>query len=173
MVINGTAFYNRMLMMQPNQLDSTKERLKRQTEAQNQVAALEGNIKGLKDMKNIGVERKLELLHTYFDQIAAVKAAYNQQQLMHFMDEAKERGEKIAEVVEKSEWKTAEERREDQVEEALEEITGEEDDGILDEMLDEVNNAMEEQLKEKEELQEEFERQYLEQYKKAKILRED
>ena len=39
---------------------------------------------------------------------AAAKAEYNNSQMFHLMDEAKERGEEIAKAIEKSEPKTAE-----------------------------------------------------------------
>ncbi len=48
--------------------------------------------------------------HSYEDEIVAVKMQYNQEQMWHIMDEAKEIGEKIAEEAEKFEPKTAEER---------------------------------------------------------------
>ncbi len=85
------------------------------------------------------------MLHSYEDQIAAAKAAYNNEQMWHMMDESREIGEKIAEAVEKSKPKTPEERMEDLVEE----VTGTESDGILEE-LDEV---MEEALELQEEMQ--------------------
>ena len=91
------------------------------------------------------IARKLEMFRSYEDQIKAAKAAYNNEQMMHMMDESQEIGEKIAEAVEKSKPKTPEERMEDLVEE----VTGTESGGILDE-LDEV---MEEALELQEEMQ--------------------
>ena len=80
------------------------------------------------------------MLHSYEDQIAAVKAAYNNEQMYHLMDEAREKGEKIAEAAEDSKPKTPEERREELVEEA----TGvEEQDGVLSEIMDELGEVLE------------------------------
>ena len=62
-------------------------------------------------------EQKTE--HSYEDQIDAVKAAYNNVQMWHMMDEAEERAEKLAEHLEETAPKTPEERKEDLVEEAL------------------------------------------------------
>ena len=58
------------------------------------------------------IARKLEMFHSYEDQIAAVKQQYNNSQMAHVLDEAKEIGEKIAEEAEKTAPKTEEERRE-------------------------------------------------------------
>ena len=77
----------------------------------------------------------LELLHSYEDQIAAAKAEYNNAQMMHLMDEAKERGEEIAKAIEKSEPKTEEERKKEAVEEALGIDEGK---GLLSDILDQV-----------------------------------
>ena len=95
------------------------------------------------------IARKLELFHSYEDQIKAAKMAYNNEQMMHVMDESREIGEKIAEAVEKSKPKTPEERLEDLVEEAAGTESG---GGILDE-LDEV---MDEVLELQEDLQEDL-----------------
>lgn len=96
-------------------------------------------------MKNLKCEtveeiaRKLEMFHSYEDQIAAARAVYNNEQMMHVMDESREMGEKIAKAVEKMAPKTAEERLEDIVEEAM----GVEK-GVLDEVMDEVAEIQEE-----------------------------
>jgi len=86
------------------------------------------------------IQRKLEMFHSYDEQIVAVKAAYNHEQMSHIMDEAKEMGEKIAEAVEKTEPKTPEERKKEMVEEAL---GVEEQDGLLSEVLDQLEEAEE------------------------------
>lgn len=86
------------------------------------------------------IAEKLNMLHSYEDQIAAVKAAYNQEQMFHILDESTERGEKIAEAVEDMEPKTPEERLEEMAEEAL----GIEDGGELEEIMDELQEVAEE-----------------------------
>ena len=129
-------------------LKSTQEKLERQAKCQSQVDFFENQKENLKEMKCDTVEeiaRKLELFHSYEDQIAAAKAAYNSEQMWHTLDEAREQGEKIAEAVEETAPKTPEERKEEQIEEA----TGvEKDDGLLEEALDAVEELTEELTKE-------------------------
>jgi polyhydroxyalkanoate synthesis regulator protein len=94
------------------------------------------------------ISRKLEMLHFYEDQIAAVKASYNSSQMFHILDEAEERGEQIAKAAEKSAPKTAEQRNEEMVEEAL---GIDENEGMLSEIMDnlsEIQDQMEEELEE-------------------------
>lgn len=125
-------------------LKSTRDKLKRQEETQRQVDLFEQKKDNLKNMKCGSVEEiaeKLNMLHSYEDQIAAAKAAYNSEQMWHILDESTERGEKIAEAAEKTKPKTPEERQEDMVEEALG-IEG--SDGMLEEILDEVEEVTEE-----------------------------
>ncbi len=129
-------------------LKSTQQKMERQEERDRQVAFFENQKENLKNIECETVEeiaRKLEMFRSYEDQIKAAKAAYNNEQMMHMMDESQEIGEKIAEAVENSKHKTPEERMEDLVEE----VTGTESGGILDE-LDEV---MEEALELQEEMQ--------------------
>lgn len=124
-------------------LKSTKDRLERQEQTQKQVDFFEKQKENLKNVTAGSVEEiaeKLEMFHSYEDQIAAVKAAYNQEQMFHIMDESTERGEKIAEAVEKMEPKTPEERLEEMVEEAL----GIEGGGELEEIMDELEEVAEE-----------------------------
>lgn len=124
-------------------LKSTKDRLERQEQTQKQVDFFEKQKENLKNVTAGSVEEiaeKLKMFHSYEDQIAAVKAAYNQEQMFHIMDESTERGEKIAEAVEKMEPKTPEERLEEMVEEAL----GIEDGGELEEIMDELEEVAEE-----------------------------
>lgn len=125
-------------------LKSTRDRLERQEQTQKQVDYFEQKKDNLKNVKCKSVEEiaeKLNMLHSYEDQIAAAKAAYNSEQMWHILDEYTERGEKIAEAAEKSKPKTPEERQEDLVEEALG-IEG--SDGMLEEILDEVSELTEE-----------------------------
>lgn len=103
-------------------LKSTQEKMERQQECENKVAFYENRISMLKEMKSDSLEdisRKLEMFHSYQDSIAAAKEEYNNQQMYHVLDEAKERGEQIADAVDEYAPKTAEERREEMAEEAL------------------------------------------------------
>lgn len=146
-------------------LKSTQERMERQQQTENQVAFFENQKANLKNIVCESPEeimRKLDMLHSYEDQIAAVKAAYNNEQMYHLMDEARETGEKIAEAAEASKPKTPEERKEELVEEAM---GVEEGDGMLSEImdeLDEVVEVMEELEAEKEALQGENVKEILE-----------
>lgn len=135
-----------MLRGMGGMLQSTRDRLERQEETQRQVDFFEqqkGNLKNIKCESVQEIAEKLNMLHSYEDQIAAVKAAYNSEQMWHIMDESTERGEKIAEAAEKMEPKTPEERQEEMVEEAL----GIEDSGgMIEEIMDEVEELTEEVL---------------------------
>lgn len=115
-----------------NGLKSTRQKLERQQECANKVSFFENQKENLKEMKCEtleDIERKLEMFHSYEDQIAAAKMAYNSEQMWHVTDEARERAEKMAEAAEKAKAKTPEERAEA---ERKEEAGG----GILDEMLE-------------------------------------
>ncbi|XME04074.1 hypothetical protein QYZ88_007825 [Lachnospiraceae bacterium C1.1] len=91
------------------------------------------------------ISRKLDLLHGYDDQITAAKAEYNNSQMFHILDEARERAEKIAEEAEKYAPKTPEERLEDMIEEA----TGvDKDAGMPAEAMDELEEIAEEMVEE-------------------------
>ena len=144
----GSSVFGSGLLTVGRGLKSTQQKMERQEERDRQVAFFENQKENLKNIECETVEeiaRKLEMFRSYEDQIKAAKAAYNNEQMMHMMDESQEIGEKIAEAVEKSKPKTPEERMEDLVEE----VTGTESGGILDE-LDEV---MEEALELQEEMQ--------------------
>lgn len=140
----GSLFAGNLPMMQKPALKSTQEKIERQQKAAGQVQFWENQKEKLKNMECSTVEdiaKKLEKFHSYEDEIASVKMQYNQEQMWHIMDEAKERGEKIAEAAEKTKPKTAEERREDMVEEAL----GIDDEkGALSESLEELSELAEE-----------------------------
>ena len=115
-------------------LKSTKERKQRRADMESQVDAFKEEQAALKNRECDTVEsiaEKLELYHSYESEIAAVKKAYNLQEMSHVMDEAAERGEKIAEAAEESRPKTQEERRK----EALEEATGTKE-GLLSKLLE-------------------------------------
>lgn len=128
---------------------STEQRLERQADRDSQIAFFENKKKDLKKIQCSSPEevaRVLEMLHSYEDSIAAAKAEYNNAQMFHLLDEAREQGEKNAKAIEKSEPKTAEERRKEAVEEAL---GIEEDKGLLSEILDKVTEeVLEESLDE-------------------------
>lgn len=138
-------------------LKSTRDRLERQEETQKQVEFFEKQKENLKNVTCGSVEEiaeKLKMFQSYEDQIASVKAAYNQEQMFHILDESTEKGEKIAEAVEKMEPKTPEERLEEMAEEAL----GIEDGGELEEIMDELEAVVEEVVEEvTEEVTEELE----------------
>ena len=141
-------------------LDSTKQRQERQAQRDSEVAFFEKQKENLKNMGGDSLEdisRKIELLHSYEEQIAAIKEKYNSQEVFHVLDEAQEFGEKVAEAAEKNKPKTAEERREDMVEEAL---GTDENKGELTEELEELTELTEELT---EEMTEELEEQTTEQ----------
>ena len=128
-------------------LKSTQDKLERQQKAQSQIEFFENQKENLKNMQCDSIEdiaRKLEMFHSYEDQIAAVKKQYKNEQMFHTMDEARERGEKIAELAEDYAPKTEEERKEEMVEEAL----GIEEKGGLTEGMEEVQKITEEMVEE-------------------------
>lgn len=131
-----------------NQMKSTQEKMQRRQTMENRVAALEQQKENLKNKQCDTLEEiaeKLEMFHSYEDEIAAVKKSFNNAEMFHTMDEARERGEKIAEAAEKSKPKTKEERKK----EAIEEATGtEENSGVLSELLEEMDESMEEMTEE-------------------------
>lgn len=142
-------------------LKSTEEKLERQEKRDDQVAFFEKQKENLKNRKCNTVEEiaeKLNTLKSYDDQITGIKAAYNNEQMWHILDEAREIGEKIAEAAEKTEPKTPEERREEIIEEAM----GTEDTGgLLEEAMEDAAQTQEglrEQLEEElpEDLQEQL-----------------
>lgn len=79
-----------------NMLKSSQEKLQRQAERDSKVAFFEAQKENLKNRESLDLDdiaKKLELLHSYDDQIAAAKQEYNSSQMFHVMDEAIERGE--------------------------------------------------------------------------------
>lgn len=129
-------------------LKSAQEKLQRQEKRDNQVAFLENQKDNLKNMTGDNMEeisRKLELFHSYEDQIAAAKEEYNNAQMFHVLEEAKERGEQIAKAAEKLEPKTQEERLEELVEEAY---GTDENKGMLSETMEELEELTEEMTEE-------------------------
>ncbi len=125
---------------------SAQQQLQRQQKCENEVNYWEERKESLKGVSCDTLEEiaeKLDTLQSYQDQIAAVKTAYNNEQMWHVLDEAKEIGEKIAEEAEKLEPKTAEERKEEQAEN----VQGtEENEGMLSEAVEEISEMAEESL---------------------------
>ena len=141
---NGSIYAGNLNLMQHPALKSTQDKLERQQNTQNQVAYWEQQKENLKNMECGSLEEiagKLEMFHSYEDEIAAARMKYNSEQMWHIMDEARELGEKIAEEAEKLEPKTAEERRREMAEEALG-IDGSK--GELTESMEEIQEEMEE-----------------------------
>ena len=134
---------NGINLMRNYGLKSTKDRLERIQKRDDQIDFIQRQKDGLKNLKSESIEdikRKLDLINTYDEQIATVKAEFNHTQMYHMMDEAMEIGEKIAKEVEKAEPKTREERIEDLVEEA----TGvEKNGGILSEVMEQIEDVIE------------------------------
>jgi len=138
---------------------STQEKMERQQKCESQVDFFEKQKENLKNMQCASLEeiaRKLEMFHSYEDQIAAAKKQYNNSQMAHVLDEAKEIGDQIAKAAEKLEPKTPEERREEMAEEAA--GTEKESNGLLEEIMEEIEETLEETMeKTMEETQEELE----------------
>lgn len=129
-------------------LKSARQKLERQAECGAKVEFFEKQKQNLKNMQCGSIEeieRKLSMFHSYEDQIAAAKMAYNNEQLWHVMDEAEELAEKIAEQAKKAEPKTPEERKEELIEEALGIDEGE---GVLTEAMEEISDTAEEVMEE-------------------------
>lgn len=147
--LQGGFSFNVFSVLNPG-LKSTQQKMERQNERDNKIAYFENQKENLKNMTGVSLEdisRKLELLHSYEDQIMAAKAEYNNEQMRHVMDESEELAKKIAEEAKKNEPKTAEERREEELEEALG-IEIEDEDGLLEEILEEIPDSAEEALEE-------------------------
>lgn len=145
-------------------LKSTQDRQERQQKCASQVEFFEKQKENLKNIKCDSLEevaRKLEMFHSYEDQIAAAKQQYNNSQMQHVLDEAREIGEKIAEAAEEMAPKTPEEREKERIEEAL--GTEEESDGMLSEIMEEITEVEGEMLEETEEqLEEQIQEEQLE-----------
>lgn len=129
-----------------NMLKSTQDKLQRQADRDNKIAFFEAQKANLKEMKTSDIEdiaRKLEMFHTYNDEIAAAKQEYNSSQMFHTMDEAREKGEKIAEEAKKNKPKTEEEKKQEVQEKLTEEAgDGEADSGLLSEVMDKIDEVI-------------------------------
>lgn len=115
--------------------------MERMQNRDDQIAVLEKQKANLKNRECTSVEEiedKLGLLHSYEDQIRAVKHAFNMEEMSHILDEAREEGEKIAEEIKKLLPETKEER-----EDAL---GGEDTEGMLSELLGEIKEEPAEEI---------------------------
>lgn len=136
--INFSKQSGRVLHPNPNMLKSTKEKMERQSERDSKVAFFEAQKENLKNMKAETVEdiaKKLEMFHTYEDEIAVAKQEYNSSQMFHIMDEAEEEAQKRAKEAEKNKPKTGEERKED----ADEALGTDADNGMLTENMEKLS----------------------------------
>lgn len=127
-----------------NMSKSKQAKLQRQQERDNKVAFFEAQKENLKNRKADTLEEiseKLEMLHNYEDEITVANQEYNNSQMFHVMDEAEERGEKIAKAAERNKPKTEEERKEEMVDEAL---GTEENKGVMSEIMDGLSETSEE-----------------------------
>ena len=119
-------------------LKSTKDKADRQAQRDGKIEFYEKQKQNLKNTEAQTVEeiaKKLEMFHSYEDEIKAAKQEYNSSQMLHVLDEAQERAEKIAKAAEKNKTKTPEERRKD----VLDEAAGkDEDKGGLSEIMDDL-----------------------------------
>lgn len=89
-------------------LKSTKDRLDRQAQRDGKIEFYEKQKQNLKNTEAQTVEeiaKKLEMFHSYEDEIKAAKQEYNSSQMLHVLDEAQERAEKIAKAAGKDEDK--------------------------------------------------------------------
>lgn len=145
--INHSAFSGGQSLLSYGGTKSAQEKKERQAQCDQQIAFFEQQKSNLKTMQCDTVDAiamKLEMLEDYNEQITAAKNAYNNEQMFHIMDEARERGEQIAKQAEKMKPKTEEERREEAIEQAKEALGAEESDGLLEELLEEATDMMEE-----------------------------
>jgi len=160
----GNVFSGQFSVYANSGLKSTDEKQQRKMQCENQVNFWKNKQESLKNRECNTLEEiaeKLELFHSYEEEINAAKMAYNNEQMWHVVDEAREQGEKIAEHAEKQKAKTPEERKEERKKEAQEAALGtEETDNASTEMLDEIDtDELVEELQEEiiEENQEELE----------------
>lgn len=86
-------------------LKSTKDKADRQAQRDGKIEFYEKQKQNLKNTEAQTVEeiaKKLEMFHSYEDEIKAAKQEYNSSQMLHVLDEAQERAEKMAESAEKT-----------------------------------------------------------------------
>ena len=145
---NGALLFGAGSLLKAGGLKSATERQERKEKSEREIAFFEKQKENLKNKECATleeIERKLEMLHTYEDEIAAVKAAYNKEEMFHILDEAREQGEKNAEAAKKNEPKTPEERKKEMAEEAL---GLDEEKGVLSETMEELTQAVAEAVEE-------------------------
>ena len=146
--INFSKQMSGILHPNPNMLKSTKEKMERQSERDSKVAFFEAQKENLKNMKTETVEdiaKKLEMFHTYEDEIAAAKQEYNSSQMFHIMDEAEEEAEKRAKEAEKNKPKTEEEQKKEAQGEAAGTDGKTDDKGVLSEIMDDMSESIDAQ----------------------------
>ena len=115
LTIDFSRGFGRSFLSGATTLKSTKEKLGRQTERDSKVAFYEAQKQNLKKREAVTLEdiaQKLEMYHTYENEIAAAKQAYNNSQMSHILDEAEEVSEKRAKEAEKNKPKTEQEKKE-------------------------------------------------------------
>ena len=125
---------------------SSEKKMERMQNRDDQIAVLEKQKANLKNRECTSVEEiedKLGLLHSYEDQIRAVKHAFNMEEMSHILDEAREECEKIAEEIKKLLPETKEEREDALLEDAL---GGEDTEGMLSELLGEIEEEPAEEI---------------------------
>lgn len=154
------------LLQKPYALKSTEKKQERRKECERQVefwTKQKENLKGIESNSIEEIQHKLDLFCSYEDEIRAAKAKYNEEQKQHILEEAEEKGKKIAEAAEKQKPKTEEERKEEARKEARENASGvEEGDSFLEEIIEKVQEEvqesedkfLDEMLKEEEKLEE-------------------
>ena len=131
-----------------NMLKSSQEKLQRQAERDSKVAFFEAQKENLKNRESLDLDdiaKKLELLHSYDDQIAAAKQEYNSSQMFHILDEAEERGEQMAKAAEKYKPKTEEEQKKEAQGEAAGTDGKTDDKGVLSEIMDDMSESIDAQ----------------------------
>ncbi len=155
-----------MLLQKPYALKSTEKKQERRMECERQVEFWTKQKENLKEVESNSIDEiqhKLDLFYTYEDEIKAAKAKYNEEQKQHILEEAEEKGKKIAEAAEKQKPKTEEEIKAEARKEAREDISGaEEGDSFLEEIMEKVQEEvqesedmfLDEMLKEEEKLEE-------------------
>lgn len=108
--------FGRSFLSGTGTLKSTREKMGRQAECDSKVAFYEAQKQNLKKKEATTLEdiaKKLEMYHTYENEIMAAKQEYNNSQMSHIMDEAEEVSEKRAKEEEKNKPKTEQEKREE------------------------------------------------------------
>ena len=121
-----------------NQMKSTQEKMQRRQTMENRVAALEQQKANLKNKQCDTLEEiaeKLEMFHSYEDEIAAVKKSFNNAEMFHTMDEAREEMDE-----------SMEEMTEEMTEDVTESLTKDLTEGLMEEAAKEMTEDLTEPL---------------------------